>query len=443
MEIAKIEQVFKKNHIHIFIKKKEIFLWISSFKSPIFPEELGEVIAYLTCCYNGLNSFRTYHIPYCLLPRNTLYRNIYYEKNKRFHYVKVSQCKLCKYNKFCPGIIDKCKSEIKPRIKPIPDVPIEVVIEINKNCNLNCKLCLVDKKEMIELSIDKIKGVIDEAKALGIEAIRITGGEPLLRKDIFEILTYIKSKGFYVLFNTNGILLNHKVIKKLEVYVDNILVSLQGYNENSENILTGGGIFLKKKLMNLIALASSKIDMVRVDTIISRILIENLNKYFLLIKALGLKNWVLNRPLFPKGSRMYLIEYDISKKDMIKVMDYICRLRRYGITANIGNAVPFCITKDSTKRLLLWANDLSEGHSRIIYSATGLYRPAYTTNINLGRTLREALANPFLKEMKSLCYLPKRCWNCLYLKDCLGGSRYLAREFNGSYFASDPWIKNG
>lgn len=440
MKVEEIKRTFEKSNLIAIKKGSEIFLGGSSVGPEVLSGELVQIIADLTHRYDGIVSFKTSHLPYCIFPPNTLFRNIYYQRDKKSGYIKFSQCKSCQFDNFCPGIIDKYAPIIKMKIKPVPDIPLELGIEITSACNLDCQRCLIDRNSKIDLSVDKIKEVINAAKLSGIEAIRITGGEPLLRKDIFDILGYIKSRGFYVILNTNGTLLINRSIKKLERCVDNILVSVQGYNKKTEDFLTGGGRFFKHKLISLVDLNQSKIDMVRISTVVSRTLMENLNKYYLLMKKLGVKNWVINRPMFPKNTKDGSGEYKIYKRDMVRLLDFMSKLRTHGIKANAGNAVPFCITADSAKRLLLCSNGITEGYSRIVYDVRGFYKPAYTMDVNIGNTLKKALAHPFLKKLKSLRYLPQKCRNCLYIKDCLGGSRYLAREFKGSYFAADPWM---
>jgi radical SAM protein with 4Fe4S-binding SPASM domain len=326
-----------------------------------------------------------------------------------------------------------------PEIKQKSAIPIEIAIEITSACNLNCKICLSNSKKQFFVPFSKIKEIVDEAKSLGIEAVRVTGGEPLMHKDIIPILEYIKSKGLYSILNTNAILLNEKVIEALEHYLDNILVSLQGYNSSTEERLTKGGIFFKKKLKILAKLARSKISMVRTGTIISRILINNLDKYKLIFTTLGIKNWIAIRPMPAKGIPLYK-EYKVSKKDILKVMNYMLRLKKEGINTNIGNAIPFCITKDSNKISLLTSNGATEGQKRIIYDIDGFFKPSHKINVNIGKTIKEALRNPFLRKIKSLKQLPKKCQKCTYLKSCFGGSRYLANESNSNYFGPDPWM---
>jgi radical SAM protein with 4Fe4S-binding SPASM domain len=87
-------------------------------------------------------------------------------------------------------------------------------LEITARCNNNCRHCFInlpaDDKEAAkkELSLDEIKCIIDQAADLGALWCLLTGGEPLLRKDFFDIYLYLKKKGFLVSVFTNATLIN-------------------------------------------------------------------------------------------------------------------------------------------------------------------------------------------------------------------------------------------
>lgn len=83
----------------------------------------------------------------------------------------------------------------------------EVTIEVLQRCPNKCIYCSSwssnDKKEA--LGFDTICGIVDDATALGAQLINLSGGEPLLRSDIVEIMSYIKSKGLKIRLYTSGI----------------------------------------------------------------------------------------------------------------------------------------------------------------------------------------------------------------------------------------------
>lgn len=330
----------------------------------------------------------------------------------------------------------------KPKTKLRSNMPLEVVIEVTTQCNLNCKICAFAEKDRISLPFSKIKNVIDEAKSLNIEAIRFTGGEPFTRPDIVELIKYAKASNFYVIVNTNGIITKEQ-IASVEKYVDNILISFQGHNSKSEKDLTGEGRFLADRFKNILQLNSSVIPVVRTGTILSKHVITHLNKYLKIVTALNIKHWELFRPMVKKKNLKLYPEYNLTLSEFLGFLNIIYRARSKGLNIFIANATPFCIDKDIQRiRAVLFGAKFDDGHSRIIYSSEGYFKPSYFLDINIGATLKEALDNPFLKKIKSLKHLPNKCKKCKHLKDCLGGSRYLANEFNGDYFAPDPWMNN-
>ena len=71
---------------------------------------------------------------------------------------------------------------------------------LTRMCNLRCPHCYLDagRKAENELTTGECLELIDEMKALGTEMLILTGGEPLLRKDIYDIAQYASSRGIWV-----------------------------------------------------------------------------------------------------------------------------------------------------------------------------------------------------------------------------------------------------
>ena len=97
--------------------------------------------------------------------------------------------------------------------------PFLFELEITARCNNNCRHCYInlpahDKKaKNKELSKDEIKKIADGAVSLGALWCLISGGEPLLREDFFDIYLYLKKKGLLVSVFTNATLITDKHIK--------------------------------------------------------------------------------------------------------------------------------------------------------------------------------------------------------------------------------------
>ena len=97
-------------------------------------------------------------------------------------------------------------------------------LEITARCNNNCRHCYINmpardtRVKEKELSLDEIKNIADQAVSLGALWCLITGGEPLLREDFFDIYLYLKKKGLLVSVFTNAALITEKHIKFFKRY---------------------------------------------------------------------------------------------------------------------------------------------------------------------------------------------------------------------------------
>jgi len=121
----------------------------------------------------------------------------------------------------------------------------EIWIYTNQNCNLSCRHCLVSAGPHAAedaLSLNDINGIIDEAVELGCQRVYLTGGEPFLRKDIYDILDYVSSKAETIIL-TNGTILD---FSKLESFADRDVrfqISLEGPNAEINDRIRGRGNF--------------------------------------------------------------------------------------------------------------------------------------------------------------------------------------------------------
>ena len=91
-----------------------------------------------------------------------------------------------------------------------PPGPV-VIWNLIRRCNLTCKHCYsisADKDFPGELSTQEVFGVMDDLKAFHVPVLILSGGEPLLRPDIFDIARRAKEMGFYVGLSTNGTLID-------------------------------------------------------------------------------------------------------------------------------------------------------------------------------------------------------------------------------------------
>ena len=86
-------------------------------------------------------------------------------------------------------------------------IPISVHLDLTWACNEGCVHCYLDHSVGGDMNTAEIKGVLDQLAAAGVMFLTLSGGEIMLRKDIFEIVAYARSLLFDVRLKTNGILI--------------------------------------------------------------------------------------------------------------------------------------------------------------------------------------------------------------------------------------------
>jgi len=115
-----------------------------------------------------------------------------------------------------------------------PTGPV-VIWNLIRRCNLTCKHCYAtaaDKDFPGELSTEQVITVMQDLKAYGVPVLILSGGEPLMRPDIFEISQHAKAMGFYVGLSSNGTLITRENIGQIAaVGYDYVGVSLDGMRE--------------------------------------------------------------------------------------------------------------------------------------------------------------------------------------------------------------------
>ncbi len=126
------------------------------------------------------------------------------------------------------------------------DAPICLTWELTYACNLECVHCLSSsgRRDRRELSTEEAKSVLDELHALQVFYINIGGGEPMIRRDFFELVEYSIGKGIGVKFSTNGAFIDAAKARRLATleYLD-IQISLDGTDAVTNDAVRGEGSY--------------------------------------------------------------------------------------------------------------------------------------------------------------------------------------------------------
>lgn len=127
-----------------------------------------------------------------------------------------------------------------------PPGPV-VIWNLIRRCNLTCKHCYsisADTNFAGELSFAEVSTVMDDLKAFRVPVLILSGGEPLLRPDIFDIAKRAKAQGFYVALSSNGTLIDERNIAQIaECDFNYVGVSLDGLGATHDKFRRLDGAF--------------------------------------------------------------------------------------------------------------------------------------------------------------------------------------------------------
>ncbi|RPF46690.1 putative heme d1 biosynthesis radical SAM protein NirJ2 [Thermodesulfitimonas autotrophica] len=109
-------------------------------------------------------------------------------------------------------------------------------------CNLKCAHCYRDAgaKKADELSTDEGRALIDEIARAGFKIMIFSGGEPVMRDDLYELVAYARDRGLRPVLGTNGTLITHEVARKLkEAGMTAVGISLDSMDKKAHDDLRG------------------------------------------------------------------------------------------------------------------------------------------------------------------------------------------------------------
>ncbi len=327
---------------------------------------------------------------------------------------------------------------------PKPELKI-IFLETTTACNLNCVHCRRKvshfERQNGELIFKQITDLIDEVVDFAKPFIVLSGGEPLLRNDIFEIARYIKSKNLKVGLATNAVLIDELKAEKIkQAKIDIVSVSIDSIDESAHDAFRNSRGAFKATLEGIRLLKKHKIAF-QINTTVTKhnyLQIAQMTTFSKNLGASALHLFIL----VPVGCGK-----KIPVNDMLSSRECEGLLRQVFLMNknNDFNIRPTCapffarISDDNSKTK---AGGCLAGKSIIFVSSTGEVFPcgyfdrpvANIKNIGLKKIWQE---NSFLKKLRDPLELKGKCSICEYKISC-GGCRARAFAQTGDYFAQDP-----
>lgn len=313
---------------------------------------------------------------------------------------------------------------------------------ITGKCNLNCKFCFCNNNNNDEISFLEAKEkIFSPLKQLGGKSIGFTGGEPLLREDIFDMIRYAKSLGFITSLVTNGMLVDENMALKLKnAGIDKIQISLDSAQKNKNDAIRGDGVFDQVTKHSIPLLVKKGFDITLVATPTSA-LINSFDEYVKLGEILNVSKIYIRR--FVSNDVTPNIEYkSLYKKflqETIQKKNDIINIKLFCGDPLIATLDPD-INKFADDDSIIGGcsaglNSLAIDEKGDIKACTRL--PVILGNIRINDLQNIWLNNDVLANLRNRDKLEGKCKTCSFKWIC-GGCRAAATIKNGSYLAEDP-----
>ncbi|MFB0560137.1 MAG: radical SAM protein [Candidatus Lokiarchaeia archaeon] len=314
-------------------------------------------------------------------------------------------------------------------------IPV-VSLKITNECNLKCLHCSSDSGLPLrnELTLEEIQNLIGELAQIGVKRVTLSGGEPTIRKDFWDILDYLDGEDIQVSLFTNGFFLDRRFVARLsDLNVSGVRISIDGGVAGTHDKIRGveGSYTRAIKAVKRCSEAGLMV------VIVSVIMINNFSEIRKIIQ-LAERNHALAyfRRFHPVGrglKNMHLMPSPEDLKNATSIIgcyygeDLIREMINYlelvGGWCYIGNRI--CIEPDGN----------------VVLCPSLPYVMGNIRKISM-KEVWNKIKNSKICDMIRERRIAGKCGNCSYIKVCGGGCRADAYGLTGDILSEDPLCWN-
>ncbi|MFV1997605.1 MAG: heme d1 biosynthesis radical SAM protein NirJ [Acidiferrobacterales bacterium] len=346
-----------------------------------------------------------------------------------------------------------------------PPGPV-VIWNLIRRCNLTCKHCYsvsADKDFDGELTTEEVFDVLDDLKAFKVPAIILSGGEPLLRSDIFDISRRAKELGFYVGLSTNGTLISEANIDRIaEAEYDYVGISIDGLRNTHDSFRRKAGAF--DASMHAIRLCHDRDLKIGIRFTLTQDNAGDLPDLLKLAERERIDKFYLSHLNYAgRGNKNR--KHDVVLKTTRRAMDLLFEtswqseqqgLKREFVTGNndadgvyllkwVAQRFPDRLEHIQAK-LMQWGGNASGVNIANIDNLGNIHPDTFWWDYNLGNVrdkrfseVWQDTSDPLMAGLKAEPRpLGGRCGACRYSRICNGNTRVRAYQLTGGFWAEDP-----
>lgn len=183
-----------------------------------------------------------------------------------------------------------------------------VQVHPSLHCNLRCQHCYTSSGPQLrgQLSIATLRGVLDDAWALGYRQLAVSGGEPLLYDHLTALLAHARSLGMFTTVTTNGMLITEERWAPLAPLVDLLAISIDGIGDDHDRIRGQRGAYAKT-IANLPTLRASGCDFAFIFTL-TQFNVDSVEAIVRLAKTHGARSVQIHPLTLDGRARVYMAD---------------------------------------------------------------------------------------------------------------------------------------
>jgi radical SAM protein with 4Fe4S-binding SPASM domain len=305
------------------------------------------------------------------------------------------------------------------------------------------------------MTLDEIKAVVSETSQMlddwsslynmsFTKSLNITGGEPLLRPELYEILAFVKDQSFETYILTNGVLIDKKKAVLLQnLTVKGIQVSIEGPQEIHDSI-RGKGSFLSaiKGIRHLIDAGI----IVTLNTTVSKVNAKYIMEIIELADTLKVQRFGFSR-LVPYGRGRHLLDKMLSREEIVKLYKKIFSLTSTSLEIVTGDPIASQMSEDEPTGENVAMGGCAAGISGITILSDGTITPCRRMPVPIGNVKHDSIrevwvTSSVLKSLRNKSAYRGRCGTCDRWSTCRG-CRAIAYAYskacgNDNILSDDP-----
>ena len=329
--------------------------------------------------------------------------------------------------------------------------------EVTRSCNLACKHCRAEAHTEPypgELSTVEAKALIDTFPQVGNPIIIFTGGDPMMRADVYELLAYAKSKGLHCAFSPNGTLITPETARKIkEAGVERCSISIDGADAASHDAFRGVPGAFDASMRGIGYLKEVGVDF-QINTTVTRNNLSSFKNIFELCQRIGAVAWHIFL-LVPMGRAAGLADQVISAQEYEDVLHWLYDFRKttdmhlkatcaphyYRIMRQRAKEEGLAVTPDTFGMDAMTRGCLG-GTGFCFISHVGQVQPCGYLELNCGNVKETPFPEIWrnaehFREFREQSAYKGKCGVCEYHKVC-GGCRARARSMDGDHLGPEP-----